>query len=514
MTMTPESNKRQIAQGVAWASSAQWGGQLLSFGIYTGLARLLTPQVFGLVAIAGVCIAFMQIFVQQGFGTAVIQRRELEPEHLDSAFWIAAATALFFCLLSVAAGREISRLFHEPRVAPVIQWLSLSFLFYALSAIPTALLTRELDFRPLAVRSLIATGAGGAVGLSMAYSGWGVWSIVGQQLVNSVVGCVCLWMAVPWRPSFHLSKRHLRDLYGYSLSIVGNDVLWFFSQKSDQTFVGYGFGSIGLGPYSLASRVITLIHDSIIGPVQSVAFPAFSKLQSDASRLEDALRKFCEMSSFVSLPVFAGIIVVAPELVPLLFGPKWIPAVRILQILAVYGSLRVFLGFMHPLMLGKGRPGLYLLLNIILASITIAGCVIAIRWNPQAVAISVVITMLSFAAITTLVIVRLGWIKTGPFLKSFAFPLFSSLLMLGVVAVTRTFAGRALAPAATLALCVVVGVVVYISTAMYLRPALVKELWEMASHTLFRSQSVARENTPLPEEDYSEAEAEVESAEP
>jgi O-antigen/teichoic acid export membrane protein len=184
--MKPEPSKRKIAQGVAWASSAQWGGQLLSFGIYAGLARLLTPQVFGLLAIAGIYISFMQIFVQQGFGTAVIQRRELEREHLDSAFWITTATASFFCLLSFLLGHQITRLFHEPRVAPVIEWLSLSFLFYALSSVPAALLTRKLDFRPLAVRSLIATAAGGAVGLSMAYFGRGVWSLVGQQLAGEV----------------------------------------------------------------------------------------------------------------------------------------------------------------------------------------------------------------------------------------------------------------------------------------------------------------------------------------
>ena len=129
--------------------------------------------------------------------------------------------------------------------------------------------------------------------------------------------------AVPWRPNLRVSGRHLRDLYGYSLSITGNDILWFFTQRSDQTLVGYGFGSLGLGPYSLASRLVTIIHGGIIGPVQSVAFPAFSKLQAEPTRLERALHKFCEMSAFVSLPVFAGMIIVAPELVHCLFGAKW-----------------------------------------------------------------------------------------------------------------------------------------------------------------------------------------------
>lgn len=484
------SSSKKIAQGVVWASSAQWGNQLLGFGIYAGLARLLNPQVFGLIAIAGIYIALMQVFVQQGFGMAIIQRRELEHEHLDSAFWIAMATAFLFCLLSLLLGGQIARMFHEPKIAPVIGWLSFSFLFYALSSVPTALLTRELDFRALAARSLIATTGGGAMGLAMAYFGWGVWSLVGQQLVNATLGCVCLWWAVPWRPSFRVSRRHLRDLYGFSFSITANDVMWFFCQKSDQTFVGYGFGPAGLGPYSLASRLVTLIHDSIIGPVQSVALPAFSKLQSEPSRFEQAVHKFCELSAFISLPVFAGLIVVAPELVPVLFGARWSPAVPILQVLGAYGALRVFLGFYHPLMLAKGRPGLYLVTNIILAGMTFVGCVFAVRWSPQVIGASLVTTMLAFSTLTLLIIKKNMEIKIGPLLKSFEFPFLSSFFMLAVVALLRVPVRKTFGPAPALALCVVGGVAIYVLAALCLRPDLVKLVREMLAHSLFPSQSL------------------------
>jgi O-antigen/teichoic acid export membrane protein len=482
-------SKQKIARGVAWASSAQWGAQLLGFGIYTALARLLTPQVFGLVAIAGIYIAFMQVFVYQGFGMALVQRHQLEREHLDSAFWIATATASLFCILTLLLGPQIVRIFHEPRVAPVIDWLSLSLLFYALSSVHGALLSRELDFRPLAVRSLIATGLGGAVGISMAYLGWGVWSLVGQQLANSFLGCVFMWWAVPWRPKFCVSKRHLSDLYGYSLSVTGNDILWFFCQKSDQSFVGYGFGSLGLGPYSLASRVVTLLHDAVIGPVQSVAFPAFSKLQSDARGLERALHKFCEMSAFICLPAYAGIIVVAPELVHCLFGSKWTAAIPILQVLAVYGCLRVLLGFMHPLMLAQGRPGLYLFMGIVLAGLTLVGCAVAVRWSTVAIGVSMAATMFCFWLLTLAVFKRELKTRIGPLLKSFGFPLVCSAAMGAAVALVRVSVDKALFPAATLALCITVGVVSYVSLALYAKPTLMKEILEMARHSLFAAKS-------------------------
>jgi PST family polysaccharide transporter len=122
-TMSSGSNQRKIVQGVAWASAASWGGQLLGFGIYAGLARLLSPETFGLVAIAGVYIAFIQLLVAQGFGMAIVQREQVDDSHLDSAFWIAVAFALLLCVLSHVFGPQIGRLFGEPRVAPVIGWL-------------------------------------------------------------------------------------------------------------------------------------------------------------------------------------------------------------------------------------------------------------------------------------------------------------------------------------------------------------------------------------------------------
>lgn len=485
--MSAGSSTNRVAKGVAWASSGQWGNQLLSFGIYTGLARLLSPKVFGIVAIAGIYVAFTQLFVQQGFGTAIVQRSELERDHVDSAFWIATATAASLCLASVMLAGILARLFHEPKVAPVVAWLSFSFIFYALSSIPVALLTRELEFRPLAIRSLVATVAGGATGLTMAYFGCGVWSLVGQQLANAMLGCVCLWSAVPWRPSFKISKRHLRDLYRFSISVAGNDILWFFSQKSDQALVGYGFGSAGLGPYSLASRLITFIHDSIIGPVQSVALPTFSRSQSDPFRLELALHKFCELSSFIALPLFAGIFVVSPDLVPLLFGSKWIPAVPILQVLAIYGGLRGFLGFVHPYLLAKDRPGLYLLVNVLFAAMTFAGCLLAVRWSPKAISVSIVISTSLFALIFLLIIRQVMETRIGPLLKCFAFPVSSSLLMLVIVETLREEIFRYLSPLEMLTLSVATGVVVYISTACLVRRDLVKFIWEMAGQSVFSS---------------------------
>lgn len=474
-------SKREVARSVAWTSAANWGGQALSFGVYTGLARLLDPHIFGLVAIAGVYVAFMQVFVNQGFGTAIVQRKDLEPEHIESAFWINMATALGLCALSVLLAGQIARLFHEPSVAPVIGWLAVSFPLFALSSMPNALLTRELKFRTLAIRGLAGTAIGGAAGLTMAFLGFGVWSLVGQQLVGAVFGVLFLWWAVPWRPGFSVSRRHLRDLYGFSLNLTLNDVLWFFSQRSDSALVGYGFGAAGLGPYSLGSRLNNLLLAGVAAPLQQVALPAMSKIQSDIAKMERAIEKFCEVSSFVSLPVFAGLFVTAPQAVPVLFGAKWNAAIPIVQALAVYAVFRSLFSFMDPLMLAMGRSGAYLILFVGDAVLTVCACAVGMRWSPLGIAVSMIFSMSVLAVVGFVVVERLLRFRVAPLLRAFALPALSSCVMVILVRFLRDFMIKFSPPLVTLACCCAAGIGVYVLITVYLKPALIQEIWHSLS---------------------------------
>jgi hypothetical protein len=284
----------------------------------------------------------------------------------------------------------------------------------------------------------------------------------------------------------------------------------FFSQRSDQTLVGYGFGSSGLGPYSLASRVTTLLYDAITGPFQSVALPAFSRLQSEPSKLERAVRQFCEISSFVALPAFAGIAAVAPELVRLIFGPKWVSAVPILYALAFYGAARVVLAFTYPLLLAKARTGLFLCMTISLSLLTLVGCLVAVVWSPVAIAYSMVLSIAVFGVGFFGVARKVLAIRTGPLLKSFAFPALSSGLMLILVSMLRRLLLTKLSPLPTLTICVAAGVAIYASLVLLLRPDLVKAIREPVEkllHPLARRGASVSDNSGFVESVMKTAEA-------
>jgi PST family polysaccharide transporter len=194
------------------------------------------------------------------------------------------------------------------------------------------------------------------------------------------------------------------------------------------------------------------------------------------------------MSSFLCLPIFAGLAVVAPELVPLLFGSRWVAAVPLLQVLCFYGAARVVLAFMHPFMLAKGRAGLYLLLNIILSILTLGGCLIAVRWGTEAIAFSMIASMSAFFAIF-LGVARVELdVRPLPLLKSFAFPVLCSSLMVLAVGALRRFVTKGMMPAVAVTICVLTGVVAYVVIALLLRRDLVKAIFEMAGNSLIPSR--------------------------
>ncbi|HEX5578717.1 MAG TPA: oligosaccharide flippase family protein, partial [Candidatus Limnocylindria bacterium] len=204
--------RRQVARGLTWTIVNTWGEQALNLVVFIVLARLLTPVDFGLVALAAVFVAFAQLFVDQGLGDALVQRRELTGIHIDTAFWVAMATGALLTIAGIVLAYPIGALLGEPDLVPILQALSLTFVFVAMSSIQMALLRRALAFRSLAIRAIVAAFVGGVVGIALALAGAGAWALVGQQLAAAIASVVALWRGSPWRPSFGVSGPHFREL--------------------------------------------------------------------------------------------------------------------------------------------------------------------------------------------------------------------------------------------------------------------------------------------------------------
>jgi polysaccharide transporter, PST family len=425
--------REKAAKGVFWSIIQKWGREAISFLTFVALSRLLTPDAFGLVAMAFVFVTFVQVFLDQGLGDAIVQRANIEAQHLDTAFWISILTGAVLTACGIAGSDLIATFFREPRLALVLKWLSVCFILTALSSIQTAILQRQLAFRSLAARSLAATLVGGIVGVGMAFAGFGVWSLVAQEIANDVTAAIVLWSASDWRPGFRISKMHYKQLFSFGISIVGNNMLDNIMRRSDDFLIGYVLGPTLLGYYNIGYRLLLVIMRVVTGITNAVAFPTFSRIQANPERMRRAFYNVTQYTSLLAFPVFIGLAVLAPELVPALFGDKWLPSIPVMQTLSFVGILQSLMFFNGTVIKASGKPAWQLGIMLLNTVFSVIGFLLVVRWGIVAVAASFVIVGYVLAPVSFAAVRKLIQIDLRTYLWQFLTPLLSSLVMVGAI---------------------------------------------------------------------------------
>jgi PST family polysaccharide transporter len=363
--------KIKAVRGVLWSLVEYGGGEGLSFLVFLILARLVAPVDFGVVALAGVFVAFGQVLLTNGCGDALIQRTDLSPDHASTAFWSNLALAGVFVVLILLLAGPFAALFRQPLLADVLRGLSPVFVFTALTSVPQALLKRELQFASFALRALAGIAAGGAVGVAMALAGAGVWSLVGQQLANGFVSVLVIWGASDWRPRVRFSRRCFRDIATFGARVIAGRLLEFLYLKTDTLIVGLFVDARELGYYTLVQRLLVtcgLVTQSAVLPVM---MPLLARLQNDTERFREAFLVAVRLTQAMWLPLAIGLGVVAEPMIPLLFGDRWAPSVPLLEIMSLIGFVQLFSYFTAPALTELGRPEVVVRLSLLQAALTL-----------------------------------------------------------------------------------------------------------------------------------------------
>lgn len=473
------SLRERAVRGVLWSAIQNWGSNLLSMAVFLVLARLLMPEAFGLVALASAFTTFLGVFLTQGFGGAIIQRSELEPEHLDTAFWINVLSGIALTGIGIACAAAVARAFSEPQLKPLVRWLSLSLLIGAFSATQEAILMRRLAFKSLAIRRLVASVAGGCVGIGMAVGGRGVWSLVGQNLTGSLVGVAVLWKASDWRPGFNVSAKHARDLFSFGLNVMGIQILNFVNRRSAQLLIGYFLGPVLLGYYTIAQGLLQRMTEMLTQTVSSVSLPTFSRLQHDPAQLRHAFFTAIRMTSLLAFPAFIGVATVAPELVPGLFGAKWMQSIPVMQILAFVGILHAVFLFNGPAILAMGKPSWLLGLRVLNAVANVALFFLVVRWGIVAVAAAYAVRGYALAPLSIWTLRRLIGVEPGPYLRNYGGAALGSLIMVAVIIGARYVLAGFMNLHALLAVCIVLGGLAYAVTIVWAAPSYARQAGEL-----------------------------------
>lgn len=445
-----------------WAFADAWFTQAFSLAVFLLLARLLDPVDFGIVAMAAVFTDLMADLVMAGGNRVLVQRERLERSHVDVVFtMVLIAVALGAVLLNVAAPL-LASLYGVPEIAPIVRWLSLSFVLTGLSVVPIALLSREMRFASLGARSLVATSVGGVVGIAMALQGAGAYAIVGQSLANGAVGLAMLAFAVRWRPRLSLSRSHIRDVGGFALSDIGARVVGVLYEKTLPFVVGIVLGPTVVGYLNLAWRIMNMPARLLIGPVGSVLMPSLSRVQHDPVRLAAFFREATALSAFMAYPAFLGLAAIAPELVVLAAGEKWLPAAVVLQMQALFSLMRPPSEYGKALLFAIGRPRRVLDITVVSAVLHL---VLVTALAPFGLLAAVTGTVV-VQAVSVVLIVRAILPPTGLDTGAVLAQVLPSLVAAGgmalaVAAWLRALDGAGLPDAAALASAIALGVLVY-----------------------------------------------------
>jgi O-antigen/teichoic acid export membrane protein len=461
-----------------WSGTQQWGERAISLVVVAILSRLLSVDAFGLVAYATVFIALIQTFLDQGFGDAIIQREDLDSEHLDTAFTSNIIAGSLFTLISISIAGFIAGIFREPRLIPIIKWLSLTFTLSGMSVTQQAILRRRLAFKELAIRSLIGVLAGGIVGITLAYLGYGVWSLVAQILVKGSVGVIVLWNVSKWRPHLKFSRTHFKDLFPFGLNIIGTNLLNFINRRADEALIGYFLGSTMLGFYTIAYKLLTIMIDLLTGVTTAVAYPAFSRMQEDRDRMRRGLYQATYYTSLISFPAFLGVAVLAPDLIVAVFGPQWLPSVPVMRVLSFIGILHSVFYFNCNVMLAAGKPSWRLGITLMNAVCNIIAFVIAVRWGIVAVAAAYVIRGYLLSPVPLWALKRLVRINIMEYLRQYKVALLGSILMIFTILIFQHFTNDILGLHARILTYVFIGTATYLLSIRIFDPSLSQQLFE------------------------------------
>lgn len=381
-----EGLRHRVAGGVRWKLLSQGVGQLSRTVVGIILARMLTPEEFGLAAMALVFTGLTTIFTDLSLGAALVQRPRITERDRSTVFWTSVAASVVVATIWVGISPLVGDFFSTPGVTPLFAATAASALLWGVAGTQIALLTRALDFRSLELREIGATLVGGIAAVALAAGGAGAWAIVGQNLVIAAVSAALVWRLSSWRPRFTYSRASLRTLGSFGGKTLLARLLSYANLTGDNLLIGRFLGSASLGIYSIAYSVMFLPASRIAAPIQQVLFPAFARMQHDHVALRRTWIRGTQLVAAVNAAAFLGMVVVAPDFVPVVLGEKWIAAVPVLQLLSLAGVAQSVQTLNWSVLQAVGASGRLLRFMTFSTAVTVSAFVVGLHWGVVGVA--------------------------------------------------------------------------------------------------------------------------------
>ncbi len=453
--------------------------QIISWTITVLVARILRPEDYGLMAIAGLFTGYVEVFSELGLGAAIIQRLEVTKEELSSNFWFSILVGIALALLTLPLAHVTAWAFHDPRVLRITESISVLFLCGGMMVVPSNLLQRDMRFGAIGASQLAAAVVAGGAMFWFATHGYGVWTLILGAILSRFTSMVVVFVLSGWRPGFHYSFREVRPFLRFGLNVAAARSVYYIFQKADKFLVGKVLGPEALGHYSFALDLASAPHDRVIAAANQFSYPVFARRQADPALLRSTFLRITQAVAWVAFPIYLGGAAFGDLLTPVL-GAKWAPAIWLFRFFCIAYLAISATSLTSVLQNAIGRPRAVLLFDLASILLVAPGIFIAAHFGLGALVIPWVLIYPVMLVVWMVLTLRVVSIPVGSYLRVFRTPLLASGVMVASGAAARAFIPRMGVEGgerAVLLGVVLLGVLGYGGTLFLLERRAILELW-------------------------------------
>lgn len=382
--MQQESLKNKTIKGVGWSAADALLGQGVTFIVGLVLARLLSPDEYGLI---GICLIFTTVLngiVDSGFSNALIRKKDVTDEDYNTMFTTNMAISIVLYVLLFISAPFVSDFFHRIELIALVRVTGLILFLNALSITQVTILTKNIDFKTKTKASLVSAIISGVIGIAMAFMGYGVWSLVAQQLSKQLLYTLCLWVLNKWWPKFTFYNDSFKYMWGFGWKLLASGILNNVWNQLYQVVIGRCYTSSTLGHYTRANECGSIFSSNLTTIIQRVTFPVLSELQDDKKKLLVSYRKLIKVSMFVTVICMFALGAMAEPMIYSLIGPQWHQAATFLPFICITMSLYPLHAINLNMLQVQGRSDLFLYLEIAKKIITLIpifiGAFVGVYW--------------------------------------------------------------------------------------------------------------------------------------
>lgn len=369
--MSQQSLKDKTIKGTMWSAADAFLGQGVTFLVGIVLARLLSPDEYGLI---GICLIFTTVLnsiVDNGINNALIRKKNICKDDYNTMFFTNIIISIALYLILFFSAPTISAFFHRDELTLMVYALGTIIIINALSITQVTILTKKLDFKTKTKASLISSSISGVIGISLAFGGSGVWSLVCQQIFRQLIYTLCLWLYVNWRPYWAFSLSSFTYMWGFGWKLILSGLLSNIWNQLYQVVVGKYYSPATLGQYSRSKEYASIFSSNLTSIVQRVSFPVLADLQDKRNEMVEAYRKIIKITMFVTCICLIPLGAISEPLIYCLIGPQWHEASTYLPLICISMSLYPLHAINLNMLQILGRSDIYLYIEIVKKALSI-----------------------------------------------------------------------------------------------------------------------------------------------